>query len=83
MDQVSVFCEGQCARVNQRDYPDLISTNCYINLTAPSDDASDGQVGDKDAGEEHFHDPTATQLRSAHDEAVDLPEEGTRDKARG
>lgn len=81
MDKVSVFCEGQCARVNQRAYPDLISTNCYINLT--SDDASDGQVGNKDAGEEHFHDPTATQLRSAHNETVDLPEEGKRDKARG
>lgn len=83
MDEVSVFCEGQCAGVNQRDYPDLISTNCYINLTVPSDDASDGQVANKDAGEEYFHDLTAAQLRSAHNETVDLPEEGKQDKARG
>lgn len=81
MDEVSVFCEGQCARVNQRDYPDLISTNCYINLTVPSDDTSDGQVANKDAG--RFHDPTATQLRSAHNGTVDLPEEGKQDTARG
>lgn len=83
MDKVSVFCEGQCAQVNQRDYPDLISTSCYINLTVPSDDASDGQVGNKEAGEERFHDPTATPLRSAHNETADLPEEGKQDKARG
>lgn len=78
MGKVSVFREGQCARVNQRDYPDLISTNCYINLTVPSDDTRDGQVGNKEAGEERFHDPTATQLRSAHNEKVDLPEEGNK-----
>lgn len=84
MDKVSVFCEGQCARVNQGDYPDLMSsTNCYINLTVPSDDTSDGQVGNKDGGAERFHDPTATQLRSAHNETMDLREEGKQDEARG